>query len=134
MHQQANTEAWERLTDQQQRFFSLLDAEQSGELFSVEQNGASASLFPRGDAIYLSMIQTSFGSYRRQGRASGLLKRLCAVAGQVQVVIRLKVEPKGLIDLNDGQLTEWYRRNGFAGDTADMTRPPATPPRDAESG
>ena len=133
-HQLLNKKIQEQLTESQRRFFSLLNAEHACGFFSVEQDGTSVSLLPQDVAIYISMIETPIPDNRGNGHAGRLLKKVCAVADQVQIVLRLKAEPKGLIGLREPELIEWYRRNGFTGETVDMIRPPAAPPRPAVSG
>lgn len=133
-HQLVDKKMQEQLTESQRCFFSILNAEQACGFFSVEQDVTSVSLLPQDVAIYISMIETPNPDNRGQGHAGRLLKQVCAVADQVQVVLRLKAEPKGLIGLSKSHLIEWYRRNGFTGETVDMIRPPAAPPRAAVSG
>jgi GNAT superfamily N-acetyltransferase len=117
---------WERLTTKQKEFLSLPGfVEQSGQYLMTHQ-GAKAWLAPRGEEIWLAMIQTD-EAQREKGQASLLLQKICALADQVGVTLSLRAEPKALkIGLDQDQLVGWYSssRFGFKGDWPNMTRPP----------
>jgi hypothetical protein len=76
-------------------------------------------------SLWISSIRTVESG---QGNASRVLDKICAIADEHGVRIRLDAKPFGSGGLSKANLTAWYKRHGFkpVRNGSIMERPPAS--------